>query len=286
MITFEKLSSNNKEILVQLINKNMEHFTYDKNYTKEYSKMNFVGKMFSKKFIRLLKIGDVYIGYIWYNPPEDKEIKILALFILPAYIHFLNPNVLNFLNDYKLNFEAFEDRIKVATLEKLGFRRETKTVLMVLNIQDYVVNNIKFKNEVSIFTFKKDRHEKDRCYLQNEIFADKNRIKLTIDDIRAEMGQEYYIDDLSLFISRNNTFIGYGQVIYNRDMFMIVNFGILSSYRRRGYGKSLLNAMILKSKGLKINRLYIRVEIGNDIAYKLYKKVGFVERGLVYKWIR
>ncbi|MCS4522610.1 GNAT family N-acetyltransferase [Clostridium botulinum] len=56
----------------------------------------------------------------------------------------------------------------------------------------------------------------------------------------------------------------------------IVNFGILSNFRKEGYGKVLLNHILnkLKIKGFK--KVMIRVSSENEIALNLYKSLGFL----------
>lgn len=284
MITLEKLSSNNKEKFDQMLKENMSKFTYDKDYNKEYNKMNFFNKMIIKKFVRLLKIKDIYIGYIWYNPPVDNEIKVLALFVLPKYIHFLDENTLLYFSKYKLTYEAYEENIKVTTLEKLGFERKVKTILMITKLKEMDFQKFKFNRDATLIKFNRNIHEGERCYLQNQIFASNDRIPITIEDVQNEYNQEYYINDLAMFIAKYRSLIGFGQVIYNRELFTVVNFGILEGYRRRGYGESLLYGILNRAKDLGLNEIYIRVEEGNDIAYRLYRKVGFVKVGIIYRW--
>ncbi|MCS4470801.1 GNAT family N-acetyltransferase [Clostridium botulinum] len=69
----------------------------------------------------------------------------------------------------------------------------------------------------------------------------------------------------------------------------IVNFGILSNFRKEGYGKVLLNHILnkLKIKGFK--KVMIRVSSENEIALNLYKSLGFyhIKKTCIYnKYIK
>ena len=120
-------------------------------------------------------------------------------------------------------------------------------------------SNIKeLKISIEKVVLKKD--EELRCKLQNSIFSASTRIPLEVEDIENDIEQDYYIEDLSLFIKINNIAIGYGQIIYNRDMYTVVNFGILKEFRNYGFGKILLNHLIETAKNMNIYDLYIRVE--------------------------
>jgi len=94
------------------------------------------------------------------------------------------------------------------------------------------------------------------------------------------------MEDLSLFIKLNNIAIGYGQIIFNRDMYTVVNFGILKEFRGYGFGKILLNELINAAKKMQINELFIRVEENNYSALKLYNWIGFKSKSIINKWER
>ena len=83
----------------------------------------------------------------------------------------------------------------------------------------------------------KDKDEKARCILQNEIFNNDDRIPINIEDIYYDEAQEYYFDKGAIFIELDNKPIGYGQIIVEDKVAIIVNFGIIEKYRKEGYGK-------------------------------------------------
>ena len=137
-------------------------------------------------------------------------------------------------------------------LSKLGFKKVKPSILMNMNLEDYnktqeinnlitsLKNNINLLktinllynyniNEVNISIEKVvlNRDEELRCKLQNSIFSASTRVPLEVEDIENDIEQDYYIKDLSLFIKVNNIAIGYGQIIYNRDMYTVVNLSLI-----------------------------------------------------------
>ena len=93
-------------------------------------------------------------------------------------------------------------------------------------------NNLSYDNfQFKIRNFVAGKDEGLRCDVQNQIFADLNRRPLTIEDIYMDMSQDYYINDFCFFGMLGENYIGYGQIINNRNMYTIVNFGIIDGLR-------------------------------------------------------
>ena len=90
----------------------------------------------------------------------------------------------------------------------------------------------------------------------------------------------------SIFIKYNNVVIGYGQIIKEGSIPIIVNFGILKDYRSRGYGKLLLSYLvnILYDKGY--GEVRIKVNPDNHIAFRLYSSFGFKKVSECYRWTK
>lgn len=54
------------------------------------------------------------------------------------------------------------------------------------------------------------------------------------------------------------------------------------SYWGKGYGLSAMNEMLLSGfKELELNKIWLRVEIDNEKAIKSYKKMGYIEEGIL-----
>ena len=157
---------------------------------------------------------------------------------------------------------------------------EDKDVLEYAYSNRFIHPNIAFKR------FKIGKDEKLRCDLQNDIFHDKMRAEIYVSDIENDIKQEYYIDDLSIFLMMNNSAIGYGQVIYNRGRYTVVNFGIVPVFRGKGFGELLLNHIINECIDRNILDLYIRVDKNNIKAINLYNKCGFKYEYSINNWKR
>ncbi|NRZ12843.1 GNAT family N-acetyltransferase [Clostridium beijerinckii] len=89
------------------------------------------------------------------------------------------------------------------------------------------------------------------------------------------------------FICNNNgQVVGYGQIIFNRGFYTIVNLGILEEYRKHGYGELLVRYLIDLCYRNSIKTVYIRVEKNNLKALSLYTKIGFREYQSFISWYK
>ena len=67
MVMLEKLSLNNMSTFKQLYIENFKKISYNKDFFRCYDEQNFLIKYMYRKLIRLIKVNDTYIGYIWYD---------------------------------------------------------------------------------------------------------------------------------------------------------------------------------------------------------------------------
>lgn len=311
MVLLERLSSNNFENFKTL---NLERFSkenYDKNFFEYYENEKFFLKIFLKKFVKLFIYNKKVIGYIWYEVPVEIPVRVWSLYVKEEYLDLLSPNILNNFNNTILSYETCDDKTNNEMLSKLGFKKVKPSILMSMNLENYnktqEINNLisSLRNNINLlktinllynYNIKEvkisiekvilNRDEELRCKLQNSIFSASTRVPLEVEDIENDIEQDYYIKDLSLFIKVNNIAIGYGQIIYNRDMYTVVNFGILKEFRHYGFGKILLNHLIQSAKNKNIYDLYIRVEETNYNALKLYNWIGFTPKSIINRWER
>ena len=311
MVLLERLSSNNFENFKTL---NLERFSkenYDKNFFEYYENEKFFLKIFLKKFVKLFIYRKEVIGYIWYEIPVEMPVRVWSLYIKPEYIDLLSPEILKSFNNTILSYETCNDEDTNRMLINLGFKKVKPSLLMNIELSNYnkaaqvallknslehnsnvinSLNNLYNGNirNINITTEKVllDRDEELRCKIQNSVFSATTRIPLEVEDIQNDIEQDYYMEDLSLFIKLNNIAIGYGQIIFNRDMYTVVNFGILKEFRGYGFGKILLNELINAAKKMQINELFIRVEENNYSALKLYNWIGFKSKSIINKWER
>ena len=310
MVLLERLSSNNFENFKNL---NLERFSkenYDKNFFEYYENEKFFLKIFLKKFVKLFIYRKEVIGYIWYEIPVEMPVRVWSLYIKPEYIDLLSPEILKSFNNTILSYETCNDEDN-RMLINLGFKKVKPSLLMNIELSNYnkaaqvallknslehnsnvinSLNNLYNGNirNINITTEKVllDRDEELRCKIQNSVFSATTRIPLEVEDIQNDIEQDYYMEDLSLFIKLNNIAIGYGQIIFNRDMYTVVNFGILKEFRGYGFGKILLNELINAAKKMQINELFIRVEENNYSTLKLYNWIGFKSKSIINKWER
>ena len=311
MVLLERLSSNNFDNFKNL---NLERFSkenYDKNFFEYYENEKFFLKIFLKKFVKLFIYRKEVIGYIWYEIPVEMPVRVWSLYIKPEYIDLLSPEILKSFNNTILSYETCNDEDTNRMLINLGFKKVKPSLLMNIELSNYnkaaqvallknslehnsnvinSLNNLYNGNirNINITTEKVllDRDEELRCKIQNSVFSATTRIPLEVEDIQNDIEQDYYMEDLSLFIKLNNIAIGYGQIIFNRDMYTVVNFGILKEFRGYGFGKILLNELINAAKKMQINELFIRVEENNYSALKLYNWIGFKSKSIINKWER
>lgn len=294
----EKLTLHNMDIFKEIYSRNFEEINYNKDFFKSYDSQNFLIKFLYRKSIRLIKVNEIYIGYIWYEISSSQYTKVWALYIDFKYIGLLNKNILSLFNNYLLSYEALDTLQNSIVLESLGFTKKKYTLLLKLNLKTYedkkdeYIKEVEFKlrlnNTINFYTriFDPGKDEILRCDIQNDIFEQWNRLPLTTEDIYADMAQDYYINELCILAILNNEYIGYGQIIYNRSMFTIVNFGIVSKYRGLRFGNLFLNEMIEYAKNYGIENLYIRVDSDNIKAINLYRKIGFLDENKVLVWER
>ncbi|MCW6066421.1 GNAT family N-acetyltransferase, partial [Clostridium sporogenes] len=219
------------------------------------------------------------IGYIWTNTIKNichiNALNIIKIDNLKEVSTYLIKSIgENLTIEYDCEHNGYNYNI----LEAIGFKKGRGVLELYLDLEkfnDYIQTpeHINFENPII------NKHEKIRCYIQNEVFKSNNRVPLTKEDIYFDESQDYYVKDASFFIKKNDKYIGYGQVILENNIPFIVNFGILPNFRKEGYGKVLLDHILnkLKIKGFK--KVMIRVSSENEVALNLYRSLGF----LLYK---
>lgn len=283
MISIEKLDNNKFSIFNKLLKESKNKTKYTMDFYKFYDNQSFIYKYFLRKMVHLIKMDNEYIGFIWAESALYESNKISEIFILEEYLPYFNKNLLLILKMNTLTYDCFENEYTLKLLRTLGMHRIRLTNLMKLtDLNPYFFQDNIFPS-FSIYKTKKDA--KIRCALQNAIFKDNNRVSLSVEDIYYDEKQEYYIEDLSLFIKDHDIPIGYGQIIFTRGVYFVVNFGVLESYRSKGYGKALMIELINLAKNKGINELFIRVDYNNLPAKFLYRKAGFRDVGDFSTWI-
>ena len=300
----EKLTLTNMDVFKEIYYKNFKKISYNKDFFTCYEEQNFLLKFIYRKFVRLIKVKDTYIGYIWYESVYERVVKVWALYIDVNYKELIDETTLSYFDKSILYYEEIDSKENTLLLSKLGFTKENYTLLLKMNItknynkESYIKTDYKFNHisnyennittdeMISIRKLYIGLDERTRCNIQNDIFEELDRKALTIEDIYADMSQDYFLKDLCFFGILNNEYIGYGQIIFNRNMYTVVNFGIVKKYRGHGLSKIFLNKIIIEAKNYGIEDLYIRVDSNNIKAINLYKGIGFEDINKVIVWKR
>ncbi len=281
------LNNKNLEFLKKL-NKSKDNFNkLNQDFFEVYDKYNFAGQMILKRKVKLLKKDLEYIGYIWSDMVDKNNCSINAL-----SVDLKNLNIPNYL-PYKFLVDALRKNCNISylcqhncynvdILRSIGFTKNNGTFLLASNIGKNMPLII--KDGLTFEILKTGIDEKKRCDIQNKVFKDENRTPLTLQDIYFDEAQSYYFERGAVFLKKGERYIGYGQIIIEHNVPLIVNFGILKEYRGNGYSKSLLIYLLKIIKYNGFNEVKIKVKSSNTIALNLYKTLGFEVVEERYKW--
>lgn len=80
-----------------------------------------------------------------------------------------------------------------------------------------------------------------------------------------------------LHIKDNDNFVGYIIVLEMIEVLEIVRFAVKKDFRKKGYGKLLIEMAINKAKELEYKKILLEVRASNKIAIDLYEELGFQE---------
>lgn len=311
MVSLVRLSSSNLDEFKKLYEENFQRETYDKDFFEYYYNQSFIPKIFLKKFVKLFMYNGEFIGYIWYEIPIDSQIKVFSLYVEDNYIDIITNDILKRFNEKYLVYESIENRNSNKLLSNLGFRKARPSIIMNLKLNEYNKTNeitnlkstlkydMKLLNLLNIYSnekyddilisFQKVDIKNDallRCEIQNNVFKNIDRVPIEVEDIENDFKQDYYIEDLAIFMKINNGVVAYGQIIYIRKMYTVVNFGVVDIFRGKGLGKLLLDNLISKAREKNISELALGVDKDNVNAISLYKWIGFNNRYDIARWER
>lgn len=284
MVHYEKLSNKNFSSLESLVNEFFLINKYRLNIISIYNGLNFFKKLLYKNKIIMILVDSKYVGYVYFERFSIDTIFINDLYIKDEFLEIVNLNSIKIFKDKVLFYQTFEDDLTRKILINNKFTKSETTMLLKYDLNIKI--KIKHDENISFRQFRIDKDEKLRCEIQNDIFNYNGREPINIRDIMYEEKQDYYRSDRCVFILLDNKEIGYAQIIYNKGMYMLVNFGILEEYRGLGYGEILLEYMINLAYDIKLSQLYIRVNDSNYKALNLYKKIGFKFLGYYNTFIK
>ena len=271
------------------INKDNSNFSLsNKNFFEVYDNSNIIQKMFLRKSVSLLsqergtRLESNYIGYIWFEKHNKHYSSINSMNVMGSndlvncYETLISPLVSNSL----ITYECESNNLNLDILSKLGFKKSRGHIELEKECTEY--NKASVPKDVTFSIIEKNKDEKERCNLQNEIFKNNNRIPINVEDIYFDESQEYYIDKGSIFIKLSGTPIGYGQIIVENNEAIIVNFGVIGKYRKQGYGKVLLSYLLNIIMDNNFNKVTLKVDASNIAALNLYLSLGFIIKKELY----
>lgn len=289
MITWENINHNNIKELKIYREYNKQFNILNEDFFNIYDKSNYFKKFFLRKNAKILKYNNYIAGFIWVNSFKGIKCTINQFYTLPNLnLESITSNVWNiFKKSSSVTYKCEDNTINEKFLMKFHFKKYNSVLEMNLDLKNCnITKNYFLGEDLSIEYFKEGIHEQIRCNIQNEIFQCENRVPLNIDDILEDEKQNYYIEGGGVFLKLKDEYIGYGQLILEDDYLTIVNFGIIPSKRRKGYGKILLNQLIKLTKTLAPEEeiLKIKVYSYNESAINLYKTQGFKIYKKVSTW--
>jgi ribosomal-protein-alanine N-acetyltransferase len=84
----------------------------------------------------------------------------------------------------------------------------------------------------------------------------------------------------SLVLDVGGTVTGYGIMSIAAREAHILNLCVHPDAQRLGYGRSLLNALLVKAQDADADRVFLEVRPSNSVALHLYRSVGFEQIGM------
>lgn len=275
MYVCELLTKNSLNSIKELNTNRYEFNIHNEDFFQVYYTKGLLGKMLLRKNVYILKKNNKCIGYLWRSEDGGNHYHIHSLNIVKSECN--EENLLKLISVFKYKnkacFMCKNNGYNIKLLESIGFKKKLGTFQMECALSNEEVfvtpRHIEFK------TFQRGKDEEIRCFIQNEVFKNETRKPLTVKDIIFDQCQDYYFPKGTVFIKIQDKYIGYGQIIIDNSIPLIVNVGILKKYRNNGYGEVLIKYLLNIGREFNFNKVRIKVDWNNDSALNLYKKCGF-----------
>ena len=222
--------------------------------------------------------NDSIVGLLLINNKRREIIYIpivkdsLSLFRL---VYVLNNNFI--LNGYtlsikhkKLNPKLYKSYFPVDIFENYKY--------MCLNTSNSVYNPLDIPGDINVRRMVVNKEETLRVMLQNNIFGNSaGRRELTLIEVLSEEKKGTFLKDMCFMLDIEGIPGGYGQIIIVDEEYYLVNFGVTTDSRNKGYGGYFLSQIINSCNLSGIEHLNLCVNNDNIPAVNLYKKLGFKE---------
>lgn len=279
MYKCERLRSNEIKEFKRMSRMSAEFNVLNEDFFEAYDKASFIRQLIMRSKVRLLKTGSVYAGFVWYEHYTSNACGIRSLFSLkkddPTSYKCLLESIPRCSN---LKFRCMDNGSNFSILQELGFVKNEGEIEMGIGreeIEKLIVEKRSYDKELVFKTFEKGKDEGLRCVMQNDIFHDTNREPLTLQDIFFDVSRGYFLEGGAAFLYKDGECIGYGQLILDDGIPFIVNIGIISGYRSKGYGSLLLVHFLEIAAARGFGQVRLTVRSGNAAALGLYRKLGF-----------
>lgn len=281
--SYLELSCDEKDKLLVFLNRNNENVALSEMRKMFENKVygNGDGILVFKKDNKVICVGRVVL----------KEIPLTGI----AYIHFLDileslPNkkevIKEMINEcYKKAEEynankillGFRKKETTEMLHKIGFDADYAAKIMTLQ------DRTKKEKVLNIEEINKE-NKLEYMRLYNESFNN------------MPHGASLDEEEANEYLNENNTGNNYFIVSNSKENIGVLNttikgkqgtfdIGLSSKFRGKGYGKRLLETAIDFLESKDIENVYLIVIETNKIAYKMYKKRGFMEDRVLSYWI-
>lgn len=289
MYVLERINKKNFKYLQDLNSKSKDINKLNEDILMEINGDRFIRKFKLSSKLRIISCKGKYVGFIWFEKSkyEYNVYNIKSIYAEGDNLINVYNKLLSIIPDsYSvIYYSSIDTHIYNNVLEALKFKRLSGTCEMKINLKKINIKSDKLE-KLNFKIFKSNRDEALRCKLQNSIFYNSNRTPLTVEDIKYDLTQKYFIKNGGVFLYYKDEPIGYGQIVYDKRVYYIVNFGIIPSFRGNGYSKVLLYKLCSLAQSFNAEELYLKVDVNNKVAIDLYKNLGFEILDKYYKWIK
>ncbi|WP_370830576.1 GNAT family N-acetyltransferase [Clostridium sp.] len=290
--------------------------TLKNNKYKKYSEMNNSEKQLVFKFINsnnkditsICKLDEMFCGKIYdkgngaifcFNDQEViGKVAVVLECITPLRTSFIHG--IEIKEEFKENIDILMELIyegKKVAIEygaksiKLGIRDE-KTLINLKKVginteysaikMNLVDRSIKEK----ILNLERLTQENSRKYKEifNDSFSDMPHGTWLDDEklneyLNCEEENEYYF-----MVKDDDNIIGFMNSVIENDEGMF-DIGLCKQYRRKGFGKRLLETAIYFLNSKNVEKISLIVIEKNKVAHEMYKKRGFYKENTISYWI-
>ena len=90
----------------------------------------------------------------------------------------------------------------------------------------------------------------------------------------------------SMVLEDNERLVGFAIMAISSEESHLLNIGVNKDFRGSGFGEQILKKMIIAAEVMGSKKIILEVRVSNNIAYRLYEKLGFHEIGERKKYYR